>query len=210
MRRLLALGLAGVLALAISAPVAAGANVSNSSGSATVAEAFWYADSIDGYSFGYLSAWQETGSSTASLNYWTESGAWVDCTPGDPNDDFYGFQGSYSSGYGMGDLSVGKGYGSASASGTIDLYGALIDDCAGTYEENFDTGIPVSLVMTATGPKIMYRGTGSFHVPSQFNSHSSYSSTTREAAGTVTIGSNDPIATAGAIGKVSWRDHYNG
>jgi hypothetical protein len=55
----------------------------------------------------------------------------------------------------------------------------------------------------------MERGTWSFHIPSEYNNHSSYSTTYRTADGTATIG-GDEIAVDGGIGKVSWRDHSNG
>ena len=75
--------------------------------------------------------------------------------------------------------------------------------------ESQESGVAVSLALVATGSKIMERGTSSFKVPGEFNSHSSYSTTSRLAAGTATIG-GDEIAVDGAIGKVSWRDHNNG
>jgi hypothetical protein len=69
--------------------------------------------------------------------------------------------------------------------------------------------VAVSLALVATGSKIMERGTSSFKVPGEFNGHSSYSTTSRLASGTATIGGEE-IAVDGAIGKVSWRDHNNG
>lgn len=210
MRRFVFVVMAGLMAMALAAPVSAGPNVSNTSGSATVAEAYWYQENGDSSSSGYLSFWREARAASAMVSYWIQEGTWVDCTPADPNDDFFGFQGSWSSGFGEGSLTVSKGYGSAVGSGVVDVYVATVDECAGTYEESFASGIAVSLGLTAAGPKIMYRGTSSFHVPSEYNSHSSYSSTGRMAAGTVTIGSGAPIAADGAIGIVSWRDHANG
>ncbi len=210
MRKLMVVALAALLAVVVAGPVAAGANVSNTSGSALAAEGSWYTDGPDGYAFGYVSAWQEQGASAAFIQFYSDAGAKVDCTPADPTDDAYGFVGSYRFGYGTGTLAVGRGYGSAAASGSVDIYGADIDDCAGTWLDVYEPGAPVSFDLTATGPKVMARGTWSFHIPSQFNSHSSYSSTYRIASGTATIGDGELTTIDGAIGKVSWRDHSNG
>jgi len=210
MRRFVFVVMAGLMAMALAAPVSAGANVSNTSGSATVAEAFWDQQNGDSSSFGYLSFWRQAKTAEATVEFWAQDGTWADCTPDDPDDDAYGFVGTVRYGYGIGSLTVGKGYGSATASAVMDVYSAIIDDCAGTYDESFEADVAVSLDLTANGPKAMYRGTGSFHVPSEFNSHSSYSSTSRSAAGTVEIGPSGPIAADGAIGTVSWRDHTNG
>jgi hypothetical protein len=200
--------MAGLLALAVAAPVAAGPNVGNSSGSATTAQGSWYSEAGDGSTYGYVSAWQDPGSSETYVDFWEETGEYVDCTPGDPNDELYGFHGTYRYGGGPGTLSVGKGFGSASASGVLDVETATVDDCAGTFDSSYDQ-IEVTFDLVATGTKIMEKGTGSFKIPAEFNSHYSYSSTYRNAAGTASIG-GDEIAVDGGIGKVSWREHSNG
>jgi hypothetical protein len=211
MRKLLVLPMAALLIAAVAAPVSAGSNVTNSSQSAITAQGYWGSGEKEGLeAFGSLYAWQESGSSSAYLEFSEGSGQYVDCTPADDTDDFYGFQGQSRFGAGDGTLKVGKGSGDAHASATLEIYTWVIDDCAGIYEETSEDSVLVSLDLVANGPKIMERGTGSFKIPSQFNSHSSYSSTSRSAAGTATIGAGPAIALDGGIGTVSWRDHANG
>jgi hypothetical protein len=63
--------------------------------------------------------------------------------------------------------------------------------------------------LTATSGTIRETGRGSFHVPGEYNGHSSYKSVYRSADGDLVI---DGVTHAafGAIGKVSWSDHFNG
>lgn len=208
MRKFMVLPMAGLLALAIAGPVAAGANVANFSSSATTAQGWWYSEGAGKGTYGSVSAWQDSGSNETYVDFWQETGEYVDCTPGDPNDDFYGFQGTYQYGGGLGTLTVGKGFGDASATGLLDVETTTVDDCAGTYDSTYGQ-LEVAFDLVANGPKIMEKGTGSFKIPSQFNSHSSYSSISRSAVGTASIGGAE-LALEGAIGKVSWRDHSNG
>jgi hypothetical protein len=209
MRKFMVIPMAGLLALAVAAPVSAGSNVSNSSGSASTGYGSWFSEAGDESTFGYLSAWQEQGQAAVLIDVFIESGRYVDCTPADENDDLFGFQGTYQYGSGSGTLTVGKAFGSATASGLLDIETATVDDCAGTYDETLDSGVAVSLALVANGPKILEKGSGSFKIPSQVNTHYSYSSTSRGAAGTARIAGDD-IAVDGGIGKVSWRDHSNG
>ena len=211
MRKLLVLPMAALLLAAIAAPVSAGANVTNSSTSAMTAQGAWGSGDKEGFGkFGSLYAWQESGSSTGYVEYSEGSGQYVDCTPADDTDDSYGFQGESRYASGDGTLKVGKGSSDAHASAVLEVYTWVIDDCAGTYDETSVSGVLVSLDLVANGPKIMERGTGSFKIPSQFNSHSSYSTTSRSATGTASIGAGSAIALDGGIGTVSWRDHSNG
>jgi len=208
MRKLIVLPMAALLALAVAAPVSAGAKVSNSSGSGLTAQGSWYSYEGDVESYGSLWAWQDSGASSPSLEYSGQIGAYVDCTPADDTDDSYGFQGQYIYGYGEGTLAIGRGSDDARASGTLETFTTLVDDCVGEYAESVDGSVSVSLDLVATGPKMMDRGTWSFKIPSEFNSHSSYTTTSRAAAGTATIDGSE-IAVDGGIGKVSWRDHGN-
>ncbi len=204
MRRFMIIPLAALLVLAVAAPASAGANVSNSSGSALTAQGSW--STADG-GYGSFNAWQETGSNSAYLDLFEESGQYVDCTPADDSDDFYGFQGQIRYGYGEGTMTGGTS--GAVASGTLDIGTVTIDDCTGDASETWASGVPVTLRLTASGSKIMERGTSSFKVPGEYNGHSSYSTTYRLATGSVAIGGSD-FAVDGSIGKVSWRDHGNG
>ena len=209
MRKLIVLPMAALLALAVAAPASAAPNVSNSSGSAVTAQGSWYsvADGVESY--GGLYAWQDSGASSAYIEYFEQVGAWVDCTPADQTDESYGFQGEYRSGYGEGTLTIGRGSADAQASGTLLTFTTAVDDCTGDYVESPGGSVAVSLDLVATGSKIMERGTWSFKIPSEYNSHSNYSTTSRIAAGTATIDGSE-IAVDGGIGKVSWRDHGNG
>ncbi len=210
MRKFMVLPTAALLALAIAAPVSAGANVSNTSQSAVAAQGSWYSNAGGVDTYGSVNAWQDSGSPTAFVELYEESGQYVDCTPADSTDDYFGFQGQSRYGYGDGSLTIGRGQADAHASGTLEISTAVIDDCAGTYSESTVSGVAVSLDLVANGPKIMERGTWSFKIPSQFNTHSSYSTTARSAAGTARIGDAPAFAVDGRIGKISWRDHGNG
>ena len=209
MRKFIVIPLAAVLVLAVAAPASAGANTYNSSGSALTAQGSWSSEAEGAWTSGSLYAWQETGSASTYLDFFEESGAYVDCTPADDTDEFYGFQGQYRYGYGEGTLMMGQGLSQAHASGVLEIGTVTVDDCTGLYDESWAGGVAVSLDLVANGPKVMERGTSSFKIPSEYNSHSSYSTTSRSAAGTATIGETE-IAVDGGIGKVSWRDHGNG
>ena len=209
MRKFVTIPLAAFLVLAVVAPASAGASTSNSSSSAMTAQAYWYSDEGDVGRSGGLYAWQESGASSAYLDYFEEVGVYVDCTPADDTDDSWGFQGQYIYGYGEGTLTIGRASADAQASGTLETFTTQVDDCAGDWSESESGSVAVSFDLVATGTKMMERGTSSFKIPSEYNGHSSYSSTFRIAAGSASIDGSE-IAVDGAIGKVTWRDHGNG
>ena len=209
MRKFMVLPTAALLALAIAAPVSAGGNVTNSSSSAMTAQGSWESHTGDVQTYGSLVAWQDSGASAAFLEFSEESGQYVDCTPADDTDDDFGFEGQIRYGYGSGTLTIGRASADAHASGALEISTSVIDGCAGTYVDTSASSVAVSLDLVANGPKIMERGTWSFKIPGEYNSHSSYTTTARSAAGTATIGDHS-IAVDGGIGKVSWRDHGNG
>ena len=209
MRKFMVIPMAALLALTVAAPASAGANTYNGSGSALTAQGFWSSDAGGAWTYGSLYAWQATGSASTYLDFFEEGGQYVDCTPDDDTDEFYGFQGQYRYGYGEGTLTMGQGLSQAHASGVLEIGTVTVDDCVGLYDESWASGVPVSLDLVATGPKVMERGTSSFKIPGEYNGHSSYSTTSRSAAGTASIDGSE-IAVEGGIGKVSWRDHGNG
>jgi len=209
MRTFMVIPLAALLVLAVAAPASAGANVTNSSQSALTAQGSWYSENDGVETYGSLVGWQDSGSSSAYIEFWEQAGQYVDCTPGDDTDQAYGFQGQYRFGFGDGSLTIGRGYANAHASGTVELTTVSVDDCTGDYSEASGGAIDVSLDLVAIGGKVMERGTSSFKIPGIFNTHSSYSSTSRLAAGTATIGGLE-MTVEGGIGKISWRDHSNG
>lgn len=210
MRKFMVLPMAALLVLAVAAPASAGPNVANFSRSALTAQGSWYSDAGGVDTYGSIYGWQDAGASSAFVEFFEESGQYVDCTPADDTDESYGFQGQRRFGYGEGTMTIGRGSADAHVSGTLETYTTVVDECAGVYTESPGAAVAVSLDLVATGSKIMERGTWSFKIPGEYNSHSSYSTTYRPAAGTATIGAGPEIDVDGGIGKVSWRDHSNG
>jgi hypothetical protein len=215
MRRFLVVPFAAVLLVVLAAPVAAGQTVYNSSGSVTVAEGDWssFDEATGAATYGYAAAYRAQGDSQAYLDFSQETDRWVLCsdggTPDDPSDDAYGLVASFTYGSGPATLDVGKSYSTAGATATVDLSVGSFDECAGTKDFTTAEGVRVSLDLSGTSPLVKTSDHGSFHVPNQFNGHSTYRTTYREAEGSVTVGGQS-IEAYGAIGKVSWSEHSNG
>jgi hypothetical protein len=215
MRTFLTVPMAGLLVLAGAAPVAAGPNVGNYSSSLTMAQANW--GSKDGatetFTYGYLAVSQEQGSSDAFAEYSEYSERNVQCTgaetPDDLSDDTFGTNTSSVWGFGPASLSIGAKFASATASAVLDVYKELIDGCTGESSYQEDSGLSIGLDLTATSSTIRESGRGSFHLPGEFNNHSSYKATYRFAEGSVD-GADGPQDVFGQIGKVSWSEHSNG
>ena len=215
MRRFMTVPLAGLIALAVAGPVAAGPNVGNFSNSATMAQAQWdaYDDATQTYRAGFVAVSREQGSSDvfAEFNQYQEQ--FVQCsgadTPDEPGDDSFGVIMSNTWGYGPASLAIGRNNSSASAGGTLDAAREDFNECTGewTYEELAD--VTFSLDLTATSATVKESGRGSFHLPGEFNSHSSYRATYRFAEGTLD-GIDGSQSVSGMIGKVSWMEHTNG
>lgn len=217
MRRGMAISAACVLALVLAAPVAAGPNVSNTSGGFTGAEGDWstYDEATGAYTYGYLFAHLDAGQKTATVDFGQFSGDKVQCTgqdtPDDPSDDSYGAIGD--SLYGSGPASsfkVPKDFSLATATATIDLYHDSYNDCTGEYVSDFLGGINVRLDLTANGPLATFKDRTSFHVKGGTSGHSSIVQTTRSATGSVTIDGVVSAVDFGIIGSVSWKDHSKG
>jgi hypothetical protein len=215
MRKFLALPLAGLLALALAGSAMAGPNVGNYSSSVTIAQASWdsYDDETGTFAYGYVAVSREQGSSEAFAEYGQGSEQYVQCTgidtPDNPDDDTFGFVFSNVWGYGPASLTIGKNNSSASASGTLDVVREAFNECTGEWSYDELQAIDFSLDLAATSATIRESGRGSFHVPGEFNSHSSYKASYRQAAGTFT-GNDGPQSISGMIGTVSWKDHSNG
>ena len=96
MRRFMTVPLAGLIALAVAGPVAAGPNVGNFSNSATIAQASWdgYDEATETYRSGFVAVSKEQGSSQAFAEYSQYQEQFVQCTgadtPDDPDDDSFG------------------------------------------------------------------------------------------------------------------------
>lgn len=215
MRRFVTVPLAGLVALAVAAPVAAGPNVGNYSSSLIVAQATWdsWDEATGAYSSGFIAVSQEQGSAEAFAEYNAYSEQSVQCTgaetPDDPDDDTFGLVGSSTWGWGPASLAVGKNFGAASASGDLSMGREHFNECTGewTFEEVPEAQFDLDL--TATSGTIRESGRGSFHLPGEFNSHSSYKATYRFAVGTFS-GVDGAQSVGGQIGKVSWMEHANG
>jgi hypothetical protein len=215
MHKVIVLPLAGLLALAVAAPASAGANVSNTSGSVTIAQANWesWDDATQTGTYGYVAVSQDASGETFA-EYGSSSQQFVQCTgadtPDNPDDDTFGTVGTDSWGYGPASLTITRGMASATASGSLDIGTASYNECTGEYDKDgAESSASFSLDLTATSALIKESGRGSFHIPSEFNGHSSYKSTYRYATGTFDVGGGSQTVD-GMIGKVSWTDHANG
>lgn len=217
MRKGMAFGAACLLALALAAPVAAGPNVSNTSGGFTGAEGDWYSynEETGASTYGYLFAHRDKGQKDPAVDFFQGSDQYVQCTgqdtPADVSDDTYG--GIYSSMWGYGpatSFTVPKDFSTATATASLDVYQDSWNECTGEGSSEFLGSVEVTLTLTADGPLVRETGRGSFHIPGDVNAHSSYRSATRSAVGSVTIDGTSTPVDFGIIGSVSWMDHWNG
>ena len=213
MRKIWTLPLAALLALVVAAPVAAGPNVGNYSSSVTMAQGSWsvYDEETGRYREGYLAVSQEQGSTQAFAEFFQYGEQWIQCTgtdtPDDPEDDTFGSITTYAYGWAPADLSIGKSNATANATASMDIGRDRYDGCTGEWTFEYFPAVAVSIELVATSGTVRESGRGSFHLPGEFNSHSSYRATYRFAEGTVTVGDTVPVW--GMIGKVSWMDHSN-
>ena len=225
MRRFMVLPLTGMLLLAAAAPVAAGPNVHNVSGSGEAIYAEWYGEGV----FGYANLGEEDGFGGFGDIY-QESGEWVLCSPaGDPapgepeqvgpqpadtgpGEEYYGFVGTRTYGW-TNDVTIEltRRLEQGTATGTIELYTESVDDCAGTYVDLGVAIVALRVDASAAGPLANFRGTGSYTIPSEFNGHNSYRGKERFATGTVSAGSVlDTVFEWGYMTQVTWMEHANG
>jgi hypothetical protein len=215
MRRFMAIPMAGLLAMTLAGSALAGPNVGNYSSSLQIAQASWdsFDEDTEAYGYGYVAVSQEQGSSEAFAEYNQGSEQYVQCTgaetPDDPDDDTFGIVFSTVWGYGPASLTIGKSNSSASASGTLDVVREDFNECTGEWGYEELQAFAFSLDLSATSATIRESGRGSFHLPGEFNSHSSYKATYRNAEGSVS-GIDGPQSVLGMIGNVTWREHSNG
>jgi hypothetical protein len=222
MRKLMVLPLAGLLALGVVAPVAAAPNVSNTSGSGQSIYGEW---SSDDSTYGSVSVGEDSQYG-GFADIYQESGTWVECDPravGSGKDTpstqdttgggAYGFVGTRTWGYGEGlSVDLSRRLDSGHATGSIELYTATVDECAGDYgDDAVSEVVTLDVSVTATGPLASFRDHGSYKIPSQFNGHSSYRGKERAASGTVSAGSSiDATFSFAGMTVVTWSDHTNG
>jgi hypothetical protein len=212
MRKLMAIPMAGIMALTLAASALAGPNVGNFSGTVTLAQASWDSYDSDTKGSGYVVVGKEQGGDSFA-EYGEFSAKWVQCTgadtPDDPDDDTFGTVGSNVWGYGPATLAIGKNFGSATASGTLEASRETFDECTGEYSYESLPALAFSLDLSATSGTVKESSRGSFKLPGEYNSHSSYKSIYRFAEGTIDLGAGAQEV-YGQIGTVSWRDHSNG
>jgi hypothetical protein len=214
MRKFMVIPLGGLLAMAMAGPALAGPNVSNTSGSLTVAQGSFdsYDEESGAYRSGYLSVSRDAESSQAFAELSLYEDAYVQCTgadtPDDPNDDSFGYRTTMTWAWGDSSLVIGKNNGTAEAA--ADLFGGreTFDGCTGEWSFE-ELELAVSMSLTATSGTVRETGRGSFHLPGEYNGHSSYKSVYRSADGDLVIDGVTHTA-FGVIGKVSWSDHFNG
>ena len=220
MRKLMILPLVGLLALGVVGPVAAAPNVSNTSGSGESIYGEWSAEGMDGYvSVGTDSSYGDF----ADISQ--ESGTWVECDTGavDPGKDTpttqdttggdYGFVGTRTWGYSDSvTVELSRRLDSGHASGSIELYTATVDECAGDYGEDAVSEVAtLDVKVTAAGPLASFRDHGSYKVPSQFNGHQNVRGKERAATGTVSAGTSiDATFSNAGMSVLTWSDHNNG
>lgn len=215
------LPMAGILALAVAAPAMAGPNVSNTSGGGEAIYGEWASEGT----YGYVFAGEESGYG-GFVDIYQESGEWVLCpaapvggdeaklAPADtgPGDGFYGFVGTRTWGYGY-DIQVelSRRLETGTATGTVDLYTETVDECAGIYGGDAVAEVgSLSITVTGVGPLASFRGSGSYKIPSEFNGHSNYRGSERQASGSVVAGSSINATLAwGYMSRVTWTDHIN-
>lgn len=229
MRKLMVLSMAGVLALAVAGPVAAGPNVSNTSGSGETIYGEWSGDGT----YGYVFLGEESGYGGFGEIY-QESGGYVLCDPvvgaaagggtgggkgnpvaqdTTPGDESYGFIGTRTWGYAYDvQIDFSRRLESGSASGSVELYTETVDECNGIYGGDAVAEIgSIDVTVSGVGPLATFRGSGSYKIPSEFNGHQNYRGKERQAAGTVVAGDSiDATFDWSYMSQVTWTVHTNG
>ena len=201
MRKVAVLPMAGLLVLAIAAPASAGANVQNTSGSATVINAEWYSGGSSGYAYftqTEYGPWAE---------FYDEAGTWLAC------DDFgesFGFVGTRM--YGWGDdltIVVDSRLDHGSVTGTLYAFTETVNECTGEYGGTKEGTIAVSAELDGVGEAVRFRDTGRFNIPGEFQSHSTQSGKQRTATGTIDFAeAGTRTLDGGVLASIRWRDHF--
>jgi hypothetical protein len=205
MRKLAVFPMAGLLILAIAAPAAAGANVTNGSGTGSVINGEWSSDGVYGYA--YL-ATDSTYGSWAEI--YEESGEWIAC---DESDESYGFVGSRTYGWSEGiTVTIDSRLNHGSASGTLEVATETVNECTGEYTSD---GEPMTVAFSASvdgdGRAARFRNGGTYQLPGEVNAHSRQSGSERHATGTLDLGQAGSRELAeGVLATFSWKEHSNG
>jgi hypothetical protein len=216
MRKLMVLPLAGLLALGVVGPVAAGPNVSNTSGSGETIYGEWYGEDTYGYAFlGEESGYGGFG------DIYQESGTWVECPPAGesgigtmdtkPADETYGFVGTRTWGYAYDvEIEFSRRLETGHATGSVELYTETVDECNGIYggDAVADVG-SLDVTVTGVGSLATFRGSGSYKIPSEFNGHQNYRGKERLATGSILAGPIDAEFGYAYMSEVTWTEHVN-
>jgi hypothetical protein len=211
--KLASAGIAGLLALAVTAPAAAASpNVFKTSGSVTVAQVDWAFYDGDTFIGGYLVAAEEAKRPTV-IEYFKWSETLVQCegagSPDDPSDDVWGYRIRSEFGYGpAATFTIGKSLSGAIATGVLTIQIDTADECTGEGASVLEE-TAVSVQVVGTSSLIRESGRGSFHIPGEINAHGSFRQVYRTGDGVATIG-DWSVESLGVVGTISWRDHANG
>jgi hypothetical protein len=125
-------------------------------------------------------------------------------TPDDPFDDVFGFVGTSTFGEGPARLSLGKTYSSAKGSGTVTAEVFTFSECTGDEGTTSTKSIKVSIDLTGISPIIHETVRSTISIPSRLRSKTMIRADSREAAGSVKVGSRT-IRTGGLIGMLSMK-----
>jgi len=125
-------------------------------------------------------------------------------TPDDPFDDYWGFLGTETVGQGPAKLVLGRTYSSAKASGTLTADVYTFNECTGDEGSVTTKTVKVSLNLAGIGPVVAQKLRSTIAIPRTLRSKTLIRSDSREAAGTVKVGTRT-LQTGGAIGKLSMR-----
>jgi hypothetical protein len=214
MRKFLVLPLAGLLLVAGAAPVAAGANTTNTSGGGRTIQGEWQGDGV----YGYITLFEESSGSDSGYSpygeFMEETGEWVECAAGAVDDEdtgeYYGFVGTRVGGWSSDiDIVLDSKLTAGSATGTFDVAIETVDECNGVFDSTMHT-VTVSVDVIGDGDLVMFRGSGSYKEPGAFNSHTNERGKERWAAGSVDLGSlGSRTFDHGIMAQYSWSNHSN-
>jgi hypothetical protein len=201
--------LAITLMVLVGSSVASGASTTNTTLTATIAEATWssYDEKTGGGEFGAVQVARYDGVTTALLE--RSIGELVLCEGGgtpDPTDDFYGFVGKEISGTGPATLAVGRGYTSAKASGTVTAEVVTFNECTGDMGTTVTRTYKISIDVQSVSPLIRQSTLSKIRIPSEMTARALVRGVLRQAAGSVKVGLQSIEADA-FIGQLTLRSH---